>query len=372
MSWAFGLIAALSVNAPLAEHAVLQAGKTVAVSGHAAAGQKVVIEFAGERSAALSDQNGDWLALIGPFGAATEGRDVLVRSGAERLEVTDVIVGDVWLALGAGGVPSQPSPPSDLSGGFSEVAFASTAAAGAAAGLGPVRKYAGGRWGAPTADVGGRFGVAIQQRFERPIGVVAIGGAAEVAPYSVRGALRLAPSTTAELGGAIPTLRAAFDITDAFPCFAALAPRASANLEVPNTGTVVTLDLGRDGAIAPNRTDEAARRFVLLAKALVYDVAADYSGPVFGGFTPEGAALRLHFRFADNGLIAANKPLDTFEVAGGDHRFYPATATISGSSILVRSPRVRRPVAVRYAWDRPADANLYNGAGLPAAAFSSE
>jgi sialate O-acetylesterase len=39
---------------------------------------------------------------------------------------------------------------------------------------------------------------------------------------------------------------------------------------------------------------------------------------------------------------------------------------IDGDSIVVSSPSVPKPVAVRYAWDANPEACLHNGAGLPA------
>ena len=59
-------------------------------------------------------------------------------------------------------------------------------------------------------------------------------------------------------------------------------------------------------------------------------------------------------------------------VAGADRKFHPATAVIAGSTVLVESPAVPEPVAVRYAWGNNPEANLYNGAGLPAAPFRSD
>ena len=40
--------------------------------------------------------------------------------------------------------------------------------------------------------------------------------------------------------------------------------------------------------------------------------------------------------------------------------------------MLVSSPQVTDPQAVRYAWDYNPDANLINGAGLPASLFRSD
>jgi sialate O-acetylesterase len=50
----------------------------------------------------------------------------------------------------------------------------------------------------------------------------------------------------------------------------------------------------------------------------------------------------------------------------------PATAKIDGSRVLVSSPEVSAPVAVRYAWRDLPDCNLFNVAGLPASPFRTD
>ena len=72
---------------------------------------------------------------------------------------------------------------------------------------------------------------------------------------------------------------------------------------------------------------------------------------------------------ADAALTAGAKPLQSFELAGADRKFHPASALIEGGTVVVTSPQVREPVAVRYAWSDNPEANLYNGAGLPAVPF---
>ena len=66
------------------------------------------------------------------------------------------------------------------------------------------------------------------------------------------------------------------------------------------------------------------------------------------------------------------KPVRGFEVAGEDRVFAVAQAVIVGTDILVGSPAVAQPVAVRYAFARNPDGNLGNGALLPAAPFRTD
>jgi sialate O-acetylesterase len=143
-------------------------------------------------------------------------------------------------------------------------------------------------------------------------------------------------------------------------------------LTLPATGMAVTIDIGEPQNLHPRNKQEVGRRLALIAKAKVYGITDDFSGPVFLAAVRKGSAMLVRFKYAGAGLTAAGKPLQSFEVAGADHLFYPATATIVGDQVLAQSPKVPEPLAVRYAWSNAPEANLYNGAGLPAAPFSSD
>jgi sialate O-acetylesterase len=61
-----------------------------------------------------------------------------------------------------------------------------------------------------------------------------------------------------------------------------------------------------------------------------------------------------------------------FTVAGSDGGFHSATAEIKKDTVIVSSPEVIRPTAVRYAWANVASGNLFNRAGLPASPFETD
>jgi sialate O-acetylesterase len=154
--------------------------------------------------------------------------------------------------------------------------------------------------------------------------------------------------------------------------WAALREAQAKALALPATGQAVAIDIGEPHNIQPRNKQEVGRRLALIAKAQVYGIPVEASGPVFDGAVPEGRALRVHFLDAGEGLTAAGKPLQALEVAGADRVFHPAKALIQGDSILVSSPLVPQPVAVRYAWSNAPEANLFSGTGLPAAPFRSD
>jgi sialate O-acetylesterase len=159
------------------------------------------------------------------------------------------------------------------------------------------------------------------------------------------------------------------DTTDA--AWAFLREAQTKTLSVPNTGQALAIDIGNLTDIHPANKQDVGRRLALLAKNRVYGITVDDTGPTFASATREGAALRVRFTAA-SGLISHEKPVQSLEVAGADKVFRPATAKIERETLLVSSPAVREPVAVRYAWKNAPEANLYNGAGLPAVPFRSD
>jgi sialate O-acetylesterase len=66
--------------------------------------------------------------------------------------------------------------------------------------------------------------------------------------------------------------------------------------------------------------------------------------------TVAAGVATIRFLNADNGLTSYNKPLDILKLRVRIKAFHPATAVISGSTVLVSSPLVKEPVAVRYAF----------------------
>jgi sialate O-acetylesterase len=82
--------------------------------------------------------------------------------------------------------------------------------------------------------------------------------------------------------------------------------------------------------------------------------------------------MRVRFSHAGGGLIAREKPVQALELAGADRVFYPADGRIERDTLIVTSPKVREPVAVRYAFTNAPEANLFSGAGLPAVPFRSD
>jgi sialate O-acetylesterase len=143
-------------------------------------------------------------------------------------------------------------------------------------------------------------------------------------------------------------------------------------LQVPNTGLAVTIDLGEADDLHPHQKAEVGRRLALWALGTTYGGDIVYSGPLYDAMKIENNRIRLSFKHAAGGLEARRGTLRGFAIAGVDKHFHGAEAIIDGNTVLVSSPEVSDPVAVRYAWGGNPDCNLYNQEGLPASPFRTD
>jgi sialate O-acetylesterase len=142
----------------------------------------------------------------------------------------------------------------------------------------------------------------------------------------------------------------------------------------PNTGMAVTTDIATVGDIHPPNKQDVGLRLALWALATTYGQSdLVYSGPLYESSAIEDNKIRIKFKHTGGGLQAhGDKPLSHFQIAGEDQRFVAATAEIDGETVVVSSPDVPKPVAVRFGWEDTAEPNLFNKAGLPASPFRTD
>lgn len=139
-----------------------------------------------------------------------------------------------------------------------------------------------------------------------------------------------------------------------------------------NTAMTVTIDCGDAEDIHPANKEPVGARLALAARALAYREPIEYSGPVFKSVSTNAGRAVLSFTHLGEGLVAHEGPLSGFTVSGSDGVAHPATAEIVGDTVVVSSPEVPQPVAVRYGWANIAAGNLFNRAGLPASPFRTD
>jgi sialate O-acetylesterase len=141
---------------------------------------------------------------------------------------------------------------------------------------------------------------------------------------------------------------------------------------VPDCGLAVAIDIGEANDIHPKNKAEVGRRLALCALAQTYRKPVEYSGPWYQGMKVRGSQISLSFKHVDGGLAARGGDLQGFALAGEDRKFVWAQARIDGQNVVVWSPEVQKPVAVRYGWDINPVCNLYNQSGLPAVPFRTD
>jgi sialate O-acetylesterase len=146
-------------------------------------------------------------------------------------------------------------------------------------------------------------------------------------------------------------------------------------LKIPHTGMAVITDLVTDlKDIHPTNKAPVGDRLVRIALAKDYGMTdVVYSGPMYRDLKINGAEAVVSFDDADGGLNTRDgQPPNWFTIAGEDQHFVDATAKIDGDTVVVSSPAVAQPAAVRFGWNEDAMPNLMNKAGLPASPFRTD
>jgi len=147
------------------------------------------------------------------------------------------------------------------------------------------------------------------------------------------------------------------------------------NLKMENTAMVVLTDLVPDVTnIHPTIKVEVATRFANLALVKHYGQEA---GPIFypkyDRLKVEKGKIRVYFKEL-NGKLMTKDGADPSHlmIAGEDKVFHPAQGKIDGTSLVVSSPEVPNPVAVRYAFKNDDMPNLFSREGLPVNLFRTD
>ena len=90
----------LKISRVFADHAVLQRGVPIPVWGKAEPNRSVTVEFAGQKKVTKTDQEGSWRLELSPLKAHSIGNRMTIESGDDKLEIRNLLVGEVWYASG--------------------------------------------------------------------------------------------------------------------------------------------------------------------------------------------------------------------------------------------------------------------------------
>lgn len=144
---------------------------------------------------------------------------------------------------------------------------------------------------------------------------------------------------------------------------------------IPSSGMIILTDIGDARTIHPMEKEAVGNRFAYMALGRTYGKKGfPTTGPLYKSMQTEGNKITLSFDEMGKGLTTYRQQLTGFEVAGEDKVFHPANARFGkdAQTVIVSSPEVEQPVAVRYAFKDYIKGTLYNMSGLPASSFRTD
>lgn len=157
--------------------------------------------------------------------------------------------------------------------------------------------------------------------------------------------------------------------------WAQLRESQSATLGLPATAQAVTIDIGEPHDIHPRNKQDVGYRLALAARHVAYGENLVYSAPTYSHVEFANGQADVHFKLMGSNLAVrgGGSQVQGFTLAGADGVFHPAQARLHGELVVVSSPAVAQPIALRYGWsENPAAANLVNSDGLPVSPFRSD
>jgi len=417
----------------IGSHMVLQQEKPLAIWGSADPGEEVAVSMDnGVPISCKADEQGNWKVVL-PAVKADGRKHGLVITGKNKIELTDILIGEVWIGSGQ----------SNIEMGLVESANGAQEAA--AANFPEIRLYHGlirnwypctpanvsrGRGTGYGKNGAGGFSAVmyffareIHKSLKVPVGLINVtdGGTRihqwtapdgnlyrqrikPLVPLAIRGVLWYqgeADCANHNSKGYYSRMRTFIEgwrkIWDqgAFPFYyVQIAPfnymkynrvrtpfelprvwaEQTAALSIPNTGMAVITDVTDLDEIHPANKLDVGKRLSLWALARTYgqkDLVC--SGPIYKSMSIEGQRVRVTFDHVGSGLRSRDgKPLSWFTIAGQDKKFVKAEARIVGDKVVVFSRDVAKPVAVRFGWHQLAQPNLMNREGLPASPFATD
>jgi len=419
----------VKLPAVLDSHMVVQRDAPINVWGWADAGEQVTVTMGDENASVQAGKDGKWRVRLSPQKADGKARQITV-AGKNTIELTDVLVGEVWIGSGQSNM---------------EWTLANTngsAEAIAAADNPMIRLFhipkvqnkepasdVNADWKVCTPQNVPRFsavlyyfGLQLQKELNVPVGLInsSWGGSpiepwtiangksggmyngmiAPIVQYPARGVIWYQGETNVlnknglayegKMIDLIEGWRNSFQNPDLVFYFVQIAPWSGryetgelpklweaqvASLKLPGTGMAVITDLVDNIAdIHPRNKLDVGNRLALWALAKAYQRdGIVYSGPLYKSMAVEGDKVRLSFAHVAEGLRSRDeKPLSDFQISGADGKFVDAEAKVDGDTIVVSALGVKDPTTVRFGWNKIANPNLVNSTGLPASPFQTD
>lgn len=170
---------------------------------------------------------------------------------------------------------------------------------------------------------------------------------------------------------------------------------------LPKVGAVSITDVGDPKDIHPIWKQPVGERLALAARGIAYGEKLTWTGPMYRSMKIKGDKIIVRFDHTGRGIGGVShdgkvpgpknphpltngidknwmpSPLAGFTIAGEDRKFVWAKAVVEGDTVVVSSPQVAKPLAVRYGWADCPVVNLFcspafQEPGLPATPFRTD
>lgn len=140
---------------------------------------------------------------------------------------------------------------------------------------------------------------------------------------------------------------------------------------IPHVGMAVSSDVGDLTDVHPQNKRPVGIRLARLALNQTYGwKSISAHCPYFPTAVAKGKQIHLSFDTKGSMKTADNQAVRTFEVAEIDGLYYPATAQISGNTVIILLPKeIKQARLLRYGWQPFTTANLTDSEGLPMSTF---
>ena len=145
-------------------------------------------------------------------------------------------------------------------------------------------------------------------------------------------------------------------------------------MNYPKTGMAVITDLVDDiKDIHPRDKHTVGYRLANWALTETYlKQGITCKSPMYKSMEVINANAVISFDNAPTGLMVKGANITEIYIAGADKIFFAASATIENNKLIVSSPEVAQPAAVRFAFSNKAMANLFSKEGLPVNPFRTD
>lgn len=142
---------------------------------------------------------------------------------------------------------------------------------------------------------------------------------------------------------------------------------------LPHVAMVVSSDHGHPTDVHPKHKAPIGYRLALQALRRIYGHQGFViEGPRVASYKPQGKQMILELECAEGLCASDGGEVRGFEIAEHLGLYVQAKAVVQGRRIILSAPGIDRPRYVRYGWQPFTNANLINGAGLPASTYTNE